>query len=86
MSAMFLHDNGLICQSTIFHPEGASMFSIGEFKGNFVITLKSSEDSKYPFTFGLGKAKLILEHYDEIKKFYEEYKDKPRAAAAEETR
>lgn len=58
------------------------MFAIGEFKGNAVITLKRTEEDKYPFTFGLAKAKLILEHFEDIKRFYEENKDKPRNPAA----
>ncbi len=58
------------------------MFTIGEFKGNVVLTLKRNEDDKYPFTFGLSKAKLILDHYEDIKKFYEEYKDKGKTAGA----
>ncbi|NTV53417.1 MAG: hypothetical protein HGA76_10460 [Candidatus Firestonebacteria bacterium] len=57
------------------------MFTIGEFKGNVVITLKRTEEDKYPFTFGLAKAKLILEHLDDIKRFYEENKDKGKGAA-----
>jgi hypothetical protein len=58
------------------------MFSIGEFKGNVVITLKRSEDDQYGFTFGLSKAKLILEHLEDIKRFYEENKDKAKTKAA----
>jgi hypothetical protein len=58
------------------------MFIVGEFKGNAVITLKRTEDDKYPFTFGLAKAKLILEHFDDIKNFYEQNKDKPRSSAS----
>lgn len=57
------------------------MFTIGEFKGNVVITLKRTEEDKYPFTFGLAKAKLIMEHLDDIKRFYEENKDKAKGAA-----
>ncbi|OQA90855.1 MAG: hypothetical protein BWY26_01343 [Elusimicrobia bacterium ADurb.Bin231] len=47
------------------------MVEISEFKGNKVIILKRDENDKYPFSFGLSKAKLILEHLDEIKKFVE---------------
>ena len=36
------------------------------------ITLKNSEDEKFPFSFGATKARLILKHLDEIKKFVEE--------------
>jgi hypothetical protein len=54
------------------------MFTIGEFKGNMVITLKQCEDDQYGFTFGLTKAKLIIDHFEDIKKFYEENKDKKK--------
>lgn len=57
------------------------MVTIGEFKGNSVITLKRNEEDKYGLTFGLSKAKLILDHIDEIKRFYEEYKDKAKGRA-----
>jgi len=60
------------------------MVTIGEFKGNVVITLKRNEQDKFGFTFGLAKAKLILDHLEDIKKFYEENKDKARGAGAQE--
>lgn len=44
----------------------------GEYNGNPVITLKRAETDKYPFSFGLSKARLIIENIDEIKKFVEE--------------
>jgi len=44
----------------------------GEFKGHKVITLSRGDDEKYPFTFGVNKARLILENIEEIKKFVEE--------------
>ena len=43
-----------------------------EFKGKPVLIIKRSEDDKYPFAFGLSKAKLILENLEEIKKFVAE--------------
>jgi hypothetical protein len=43
-----------------------------EFKGNPIIKLKRNEDDQYPFSFGLGKAKLVLQNIEEIKKFVEE--------------
>ena len=49
----------------------------GEFKGNKTITLfeEGSEMSeKYPFSFGLKKAKLILDNLEDIKKFASENK------------
>ena len=47
-----------------------------EFKGNKLIVLKRSEDDNYPFRFGYGKALLILEHIEDIKKFVKENKPK----------
>ena len=43
-----------------------------EYKGRPVLILKRSEDEKFPFSFGLSKAKMILENIEEIKKFVEE--------------
>lgn len=48
----------------------------GEYKGNPMIILKDGEDDKYPFSFGLTKAKKILANIDEIKAFVEE-NDRP---------
>lgn len=48
------------------------MYEEDEFKGNKLIILKRHEDDQYPFRFGLGKAKLILEHIEDIKHFVEE--------------
>ena len=50
------------------------MIEYHEFKGNKVITLKRTEDDKYPISFGLSKARLILEHIKDIEKFVEENK------------
>jgi len=48
------------------------MVSFSEFKGNKIISLKRKEDDNFPFSFGVGKAKLIVENYNEIKKFVTE--------------
>lgn len=48
------------------------MFERSEFKGKPVLILKRSEDDQYPFSFGLSKAKLIIENIEEIKKFVDE--------------
>jgi hypothetical protein len=40
-----------------------------EFKGNPMLVLKRGDDEKFPFSFGLTKAKMILDHIEEIKKF-----------------
>lgn len=46
--------------------------TVGEYKGNAIISLPVSGSTKYPFTFGLNKAKAILEYLDDIKKFVED--------------
>ncbi len=43
-----------------------------EFKGKPTLVIRRNEEDKYPFSFGLSKAKLILENLDEIKKFVED--------------
>ncbi len=49
-----------------------SVVEYGEYKGNRLIILKRTEDDKYPFSFGKGKARLIVENFEAIKKFAEE--------------
>ena len=44
----------------------------GEYKGFPTISLLKDEQDTRPFTFGLGKAKLIMANIEEIKKFVEE--------------
>lgn len=43
-----------------------------EYKGQPVLILKRNENDKYPFSFGLSKARLIIEGIEEIKKFVAE--------------
>jgi hypothetical protein len=43
-----------------------------EFKSKPVLILKRTEDDKYPFSFGMGKAKLIVENYEAIQAFVKE--------------
>ena len=52
--------------------KGENMIEKSEFKGKPIIILKRSEDDQYPFSFGLSKAKLIMENLEEIKKFVQE--------------
>lgn len=51
------------------------MIERAEFKGKPIIILKRDEEDKYPFSFGLSKARLILENIEEIKKFVGESKE-----------
>ena len=48
------------------------MIERGEFKGRPLLIIKMDENDKYPFSFGLSKARLIVENIEEIKKFVEE--------------
>jgi len=54
-----------------------SIVSESEFKGNPMLVIKTSEEDKFPFQFGVRKAKLILENIESIKKFVEKY-EKPK--------
>ncbi len=53
-----------------------SIVSEGEYKGNPMIVIKNSEEDKFPFQFGLKKAKLVVENIEEIKKFVAKYDKK----------
>jgi hypothetical protein len=48
------------------------MVERSEFKGKPVLIIKRDENDQYPFSFGLNKAKLILDNLDEIRNFVEE--------------
>lgn len=57
-----------------------AVVSESEFKGNKMIVLKRSEDDRFPFQFGLSKAKLILDSLDQLKAWVEK-QEKTKAAA-----
>ncbi|MEI8217907.1 MAG: hypothetical protein WCG51_02520 [Elusimicrobiota bacterium] len=48
-----------------------SIVSESEFKGNAMLVIKNSEEDKFPFQFGVKKARLLIENIDSIKKFVE---------------
>lgn len=50
-----------------------------EYKGKPTIGLPTDKDGKYHFTFGLAKAKLIMEHIDEIERFVIEHEEKGKS-------
>ncbi len=54
-----------------------------EYKGNPMIVLKNTPEDRYPFQFGMKKAKLVLEHIEDIKKFVEKH-DQPAPPEPEE--
>jgi len=47
--------------------------SEAEYKGNPMLVLKISDEDRFPFQFGLKKAKMILENLDDIKAFVEKH-------------
>ena len=48
------------------------MVERSEYKGKPIMVIKRDEQDKFPFSFGVSKAKLILENIEEIKKFVAE--------------
>lgn len=42
---------------------------LGEYKGHKLLILSKGPDDKFPFQMGLTKAKLVLEHLDDVRKF-----------------
>jgi len=48
----------------------------GEYKGNPLIILKRDAADRFPFQFGVEKAKRVLACIEDIKKFVEKH-DKP---------
>lgn len=44
-------------------------YTIGEYKGKEIITLKRDENDKFGFSFGKSKAKMILDNLEAIKEF-----------------
>ncbi len=46
-----------------------SEVSESEYKGNPMIVIKQNPEDKFPFQFGVKKAKLVIAHIEDIKKF-----------------
>lgn len=44
-----------------------------EFKGNPMIVLGQGDGDRYPFQFGLKKARLVIEHIEAIKACVEKH-------------
>jgi hypothetical protein len=55
-----------------------------EYKGNPMIVLRRSAEDRYPFQFGLSKAKLIVDAIEEIKTWVEKQEKSKVKAGAEE--
>ncbi|MDP3791231.1 MAG: hypothetical protein Q8R38_04210 [Candidatus Omnitrophota bacterium] len=48
------------------------MVERSEYNGKPILVLRRSEEDKFPFSFGIAKARLILENIKEIEKFVAE--------------
>lgn len=64
---------GIINRSILIKEAKVSIIEESEFKGNKMIVIKMNEEDKYPFQFGVKKAKMVVENIEEIKKFVEKY-------------
>ncbi len=42
-----------------------------EYKGSPVFVIKRDQDDKFPFSFGLAKARMMVENIEKIKEFIE---------------
>ena len=42
-----------------------------EFKGMPLLAIYRDPDDRYPFQFGVRKARMVLDHIEEIKTFFE---------------
>jgi hypothetical protein len=51
----------------------------GDYQGNAMLIIRASKHDKFPFQFGVRKARLILEHIDEIKKFVAKHSEEGKA-------
>ena len=56
--------------------------TISEYKGNPIISIPLGNNERYSFSFGLTKAKAIMEYLDDIKKFIDQLEKKEEEAEA----
>ena len=45
----------------------------GDYQGKAMLIIRQTSQDKFPFQFGVRKARLILEHVEDIKKFIAKY-------------
>ena len=56
-------------------PNDIPIIETGEYKGNKTITFKKNAEDRFPFSFGLTKAKIILANIKAIQKFVDDNAD-----------
>jgi len=62
-----MNSNPTKAMSAIATEPVATRPKVGQYKGHPMIIL--NPDDRFPFQFGLNKARLILQHIEEIRKF-----------------
>jgi hypothetical protein len=79
---MGLEPESNVTMNAIAHTNSAapSRPKTAQYKGHPMIIL--NPDDRFPFQFGLHKAKLILQHYEDIRKFVEDAEHASAPAAA----
>ena len=45
----------------------------GHYRGTAMLIIRETPEDKFPFQFGIKKARLILEHLEEIKSFVDRH-------------
>ncbi|MCF8241250.1 MAG: hypothetical protein K9J16_07675 [Melioribacteraceae bacterium] len=58
--------------------------SFGEYMGSPTMTIFINRNPSFKFTFGLGKAKAILDYYEDVKKFVEQNEPEKKKEAEKE--
>ena len=66
--------------SAIANEPATTRPKVGQYKGHPMIIL--NPDDRFPFQFGLNKAKLVLQHIDAIRSFVESAEVPTQATAA----
>ena len=62
--------------ATATEPAAATRPKIGQYKGHPMIIL--NPDDRFPFQFGLNKARMIVEQFDEIREFVRQHDEDAR--------
>jgi len=75
-----MNSNPTNAMSTIATEPATTRSKVGQYKGHPMIIL--NPDDRFPFQFGLNKAKLVLQHIEDIRSFVETTERAPAEAAA----
>ena len=48
----------------------------GDYKGTPMLIIRNTKEDRFPFQFGIRKARLIVEHLDDIREFIARHTEK----------